>query len=74
MHPDQLRHSPWSGVPRDVPAGSTRIIAFAAIATRRVDYEKTAPIIPPHWAKAPVQHPSPPSPKTVPYPYLVHSS
>ena len=26
-------------VPRDAPPGSTRIIAFAAIATRRVDYE-----------------------------------
>ena len=28
-------------VPRDAPLGSTRIIAFAAIATRRVDYETT---------------------------------
>ena len=34
-------------VPRDAPPGSTRIIAFAAIATRRVDYETTVPIIPP---------------------------
>ena len=28
---------------RDAPPGSTRIIAFAAIATRRVDYETTVP-------------------------------
>ena len=52
-------------VPRDEPPGSTRIIAFAAIATRRVDYETTVPIIPPPWAKAPAQQPSPPSPKVV---------
>ena len=52
-------------VPRDVPPGSTRIIAFAAIATRRVDYETTVPIIPPPWAEAPAQQPSPPSPKAV---------
>ena len=32
-------------VPRDALHGSTRIIAFAAIATRRVDYETTVPII-----------------------------
>ena len=42
-------------VPRDAPPGSTRIIAFAAIATRRVDYETTVPIIPPPWAEAPAQ-------------------
>ena len=52
-------------VPRDAPTGSTRIIAFAAIATRRVDYETTMPITPPPWAKAPAQQPSPPSPKAV---------
>ena len=34
-------------VPRDAPARSTRIIAFATIATRRVNYETTVPIIPP---------------------------
>ena len=34
-------------IPRDALPGSTRIIAFAAIATRRVDYETTVPIIPP---------------------------
>ena len=48
-------------VPRDVPPGSTRIIAFAAIATRRVDYKTTVPIIPPPWAEAPAQQPSPSS-------------
>ena len=32
-------------VPRDAPPGSTRIIALAAIVTRRVDYETTVPII-----------------------------
>ena len=32
-------------VPRDALPGSTRIIAFAAIATRRVNYETTVPII-----------------------------
>ena len=52
-------------VPRDAPAGSTRIIAFAAIATRRVDYEATVPIIPPSWAEAPAPQLSPPSPKAV---------
>ena len=50
-------------VPRDAPAGSTRIIAFAAIATRCVDYETTVPIIPPPWAEGPAPQPSPPSPK-----------
>ena len=34
-------------VPRDAPPGSTCIIAFAAIATRRVDCETTVLIIPP---------------------------
>ena len=38
-------------VPRDAPPGSTRILAFAAIATRRVDYETIVPIIPPPWAE-----------------------
>ena len=52
-------------VPRDAPPGSTCIIALAAIATRRVDYETTVPIIPPPWAEAPAQQPSPPSPKVV---------
>ena len=52
-------------VPRDAPPGSTRIIAFAAIATRRVDYETTAPIIPPPEAEAAAQQPSPPSPQAV---------
>ena len=52
-------------VPRDAPAGSTRIIAFAAIATRCVNYETTVPIIPPPWAKAPAQQLLPPSPKAV---------
>ena len=52
-------------VPRDEPPGSTRIIAFAAIATGRVDCETTVPIIPPPWAEAPAQQPSPPSPKAV---------
>ena len=42
-------------VPRHVPPGSTRIIAFAAIATHRVDYETPMPIIPPPWAEAPAQ-------------------
>ena len=51
-------------VPRDAPAGSTRIIAFVAIATRRVDYETTVLIIPPPWAEAPAQQPSPPSQRT----------
>ena len=32
---------------RDAPPGSTRIIAFAAIATRRLEYETTVSIIPP---------------------------
>ena len=50
---------------RDAPPGSTRIIAFAAIATRRDDYETTVPIIPPPWAEAPAPQPSPPSPKVV---------
>ena len=52
-------------VPRDAPAGSTPVIAFAAIATRRVHYETTVPIIPPPWADAPAQQPSPPTPKRV---------
>ena len=34
-------------VPRDAQVGSARIIAFAAIVARRVDYETTMPIIPP---------------------------
>ena len=38
---------------REAPARSTRIIAFAAIATRRIDYEPTVPSIPPPWAEAP---------------------
>ena len=54
-------------VPRDAPPRSTRIIAFAAIATRRVDYETTVPIITPPWAEAPARQPSPPSPKVVHY-------
>ena len=52
-------------VSRDMPPASTRIIALVAIATRRVDYETTVPIIPPPWAEAPAQQPSPPSPKVV---------
>ena len=48
-----------------MPPGSTGIIAFAAIATCRVNYETTGPIIPPPWAEAPAQQPSPPSPKVV---------
>ena len=52
-------------LPRDAPPGSTRIIALAALATHRVDYETTVPIIPPPWAEAPAQQPSPPSPKVV---------
>ena len=51
--------------PRDAPAGSTSIIAFAAIATRRADYETIVPIIPPPWAEAPAQQPSPLSPCTL---------
>ena len=51
-------------VPRDAPAGSTSIIAFAAIATRHVD-KTTVPIILPPWAEAPAQETSPPSPKVV---------
>ena len=50
-------------LPRDAPPGSTRIIASAAIATRRVDYETTVPIIPPPRAEAPAQQRLPPSPK-----------
>ena len=50
-------------VPRDAPLGSTCIIAFAAIATPRGDCGTTVPIIPPPWAQAPAQQPSPPSPK-----------
>ena len=46
-------------------AGSTRIMAFAAIATRGVDYETTVPIIPPPWAEARAQQPSLLSPKAV---------
>ena len=42
-------------VPRDAPPRSTCIIALAAIATRRVNYETTVPIIPPPWTKAPAQ-------------------
>ena len=49
--------------PREARARSTRIIAFAVIAIRRVDYETTLPVIPPPWAEAPAQQPSPPSPK-----------
>ena len=52
-------------VPTDALPGSTRIIAFAAIATRCVDYETTVPILPPTWAEAPAQQPSPLSPKVV---------
>ena len=52
-------------IPRDAPAGSTGIIAFAAIATCRVDYKTTMPIIPPPRAQAPAQQPSPPSPMAV---------
>ena len=52
-------------VPRDAPPGSTGITAFTAIATRCVDYETSVPIIPPPWAKAPAQQPSPPCPKVV---------
>ena len=52
-------------VPRDAPPGSTRIIAFAAIATRRVDYATTVPIVPPPCAEAPPQQPLPPSPKVL---------
>ena len=52
-------------VPRDAPGGSTRIMAFAAIATHHIDYETTGPIIPPPWAEAPAQQPLPPSPKAV---------
>ena len=40
-------------VRRGAPAGSTRIIAFAAIATSRVDYKTIVPIDPPRWAEAP---------------------
>ena len=65
MNPEQLRHSPWWAFPRDAPPRSTRIIAFAAIATRRVDYETTVPIIPPPWAEAPAQQLSPRSPKAL---------
>ena len=54
-------------VRRDAPAGSTRIIAFAAIATRRVDYETTVPITRPPWAAAHARQPSPPYPKAVHY-------
>ena len=52
-------------IPRDAPPGSTRNIAFAAIATRRVDYETTVALIPPPWVEAPAQQPSPPFPKAV---------
>ena len=52
-------------VPREAPARSNCIIAFAAIATRRVDYAMTVPIILPHWAEAPAQQPLPPSLKAV---------
>ena len=52
-------------VPRDAPAQSTRIIAFATIATRRVHYQTTVPIIPPPWAKTLAQQPSPPFPMAV---------
>ena len=34
-------------VATEVPAGSSRMIAFAAITTRRVDSETTGPIIAP---------------------------
>ena len=53
------------GLFQEMPAWSTGIIAVAAIATRRVDYEMVVPIIPPPLVEAPVQHPSPPSPKAV---------
>ena len=53
--------------PRHAPPGSTRIITFAAIATRRVDYETTVPIIPPALAEAPATQPWPASPKAVHY-------
>ena len=52
-------------VPRDAPAGSTRIIAIAAIATRRIDYNTIVLIIPPPLSEAPAQQPLPPSPKPV---------
>ena len=56
-----------AAIPRDAPPGSTRIIAFAANATRRIDYETTVPVIPTLWAEAATQRPSPPSPKAVHY-------
>ena len=52
-------------VPRGAPAGSTCIIAFAAIATRRVDYKTTVPIILPPWVGAATQPPLPLLPKAV---------
>ena len=52
---------------RDAPAGSTSISAFAAIATRCIDYQTELPIIPPPWDQAPARQPSPPSQKAVHY-------
>ena len=52
-------------ITREVPPASTRIIAFAAITTRRVDYDTAMPIILPPWAEAPAQQLSPPSSKAV---------
>ena len=57
---------------RETPACSTCIIAFAAIATRRVDYKTTVPIIPPPCVEAPAQQPLPPSPKAVYCPAARH--
>ena len=57
-------HRGWA-IPGDALPGSTRIIAFAAVATLRVDYEMTVLIIPPPWAEAPTQQPS--CPKAVYY-------
>ena len=45
-------------VPRDVPPGSTRNITSAAIATRRIDYKTTVPLIPPPRVEIPAQQPS----------------
>ena len=58
-------HCGGRAITRDAPAGSTRIIVFAARATGRVNYETTVPIIPPPWVEAPAPQLSPPSPKAV---------
>ena len=52
-------------LPKEAPAASTRIIAFAVIAVCRVNYETTVPIASPPWMKAPVQEP-PQSPSPLP--------